>query len=272
MKILHLHLISDSTGETTSLVGRASLAQFEDIRAIEHLWNMVRNEKQVHEALAGIAAQKGFVLYTLVDGEVRKVLEDGCRKLNVPYVPVIDPVVAAMGAHLGEEVTAQSGGQHVMDADYFNRIEAMQFVLAHDDGQATWNLNEADVLILGVSRTSKTPTSVYLANRGIKAANIPIVPGVPVPEELYTADVPLIVGLTNDPRQLVQIRRNRLRMLQQEEETDYVDFGTVSEEVSNARKLYTKNDWPIIDVSRKSIEETAATILQMYNRITGPGS
>jgi regulator of PEP synthase PpsR (kinase-PPPase family) len=159
-----------------------------------------------------------------------------------------------------------------MDADYFNRIEAMQFVLAHDDGQATWNLNEADVLILGVSRTSKTPTSVYLANRGIKAANIPIVPGVPVPEELYTADVPLIVGLTNDPRQLVQIRRNRLRMLQQEEETDYVDFGTVSEEVSNARKLYTKNDWPIIDVSRKSIEETAATILQMYNRITGPGS
>ena len=158
MKILHLHLISDSTGETTSLVGRASSAQFEDVRVIEHLWNMVRNEKQVHEALAGIEAHKGFVLYTLVDSDLRKALENGCRKLNVPHVPVIDPVVAAMGAHLGEEISAQSGGQHVMDADYFNRIEAMQFVLAHDDGQATWNLSEANVLILGVSRTSKTPT------------------------------------------------------------------------------------------------------------------
>jgi regulator of PEP synthase PpsR (kinase-PPPase family) len=272
MKILHLHLISDSTGETPTLVGRASLAQFEDIQAIEHLWNMVRNEKQVHEALAGIDAHRGFVLYTIIDPTLRKALEDGCRRLNVPYVPVIDPVVAAMGAHLGEEVSLQRGGQHVMDKEYFARIDAMQFVLAHDDGQGTWNLNEADVLILGVSRTSKTPTCVYLANRGIRAANIPVVPGVPLPEEAYTSDVKLIIGLTKDPRQLVQIRRNRLRMLQEDEETDYIDFETVAEEVNNARRLFTKNNWPIIDVSRKSIEETAATILQMYNRIAEPVS
>ena len=159
-----------------------------------------------------------------------------------------------------------------MDTEYFARIDAMQFVLAHDDGQGTWNLNEADVLILGVSRTSKTPTCVYLANRGIRAANIPVVPGVPLPEEAYTSDVKLIVGLTKDPRQLVQIRRNRLRMLQEDEETNYIDFETVAEEVNNARRLFTKNNWPIIDVSRKSIEETAATILQMYNRIVEPGS
>jgi regulator of PEP synthase PpsR (kinase-PPPase family) len=272
MKILHLHLISDSTGETPTLVGRASLAQFEDIQAIEHLWNMVRNDKQVCEALAGIKTHRGFVLYTIIDPILRKALEDGCRKLAVPYVPVIDPVVAAMGAHLGEEVSLQRGGQHIMDADYFARIEAMQFVLSHDDGQGIWNLNEADVLILGVSRTSKTPTSVYLANRGIRAANIPVVPGVPLPEEIYTSNVKLIVGLTKDARQLVQIRRNRLRMLQEEEETDYIDFEMVAEEVSNARRIYMKNNWPIIDVSRKSIEETAATILQMYNRIPRPVS
>ncbi len=192
MKTLHLHLISDSTGETPTLVGRASLAQFQDIQAIEHLWNMVRNRKQVDEALAGIGAHKGFVLYTIIDPNLRKVLEDGCRRLNVPYVPVIDPVVAAMGAHLGEEVSLQRGGQHVMDAEYFSRIDAMQFALAHDDGQGVWNLNEADIVILGVSRTSKTPTCVYLANRGIRAANIPVIPGVPLPQETSTSDVKLI--------------------------------------------------------------------------------
>lgn len=266
LKTFHLHLISDSTGETVGLVARACLVQFENIRAEEHLWSMVRTEKQVTDVITGIQENPGFVLYTIVNVKIRNILEDGCQKLQVPCIAVLDPVTAALGIHLDAEVHAQPGRQHVMDAEYFGRIEAMHFVLSHDDGQSTWDLNEADVVLLGVSRTSKTPTSIYLANRGIKTANIPIVPGCPIPEELFKTIGPLIVGLTKEPKRLVEIRRQRLRMLDQDEETDYVDFEKVSKEINEARRLFAKNDWPVINVSRKSIEETAATILQLYNR------
>ncbi len=266
LKTFHLHLISDSTGETVGLVARACLVQFENIRAEEHLWSMVRTEKQVTDVITGIQENPGFVLYTIVNVKIRNILEDGCQKLQVPCIAVLDPVTAALGIHLDAEVHAQPGRQHVMDAEYFGRIEAMHFVLSHDDGQSTWDLNEADVVLLGVSRTSKTPTSIYLANRGIKTANIPIVPGCPIPEELFKTIGPLIVGLTKEPKRLVEIRRQRLRMLDQDEETDYVNFEKVSKEINEARRLFAKNDWPVINVSRKSIEETAATILQLYNR------
>jgi len=266
MKNVHIHLLSDSTGETVTLISRACLAQFEEIEATEHIWNMVRNEEQVREVLAGIEANPGFVLYTMLDVDLREILEDGCRKQNIPCVPAIDPVVVALGSHLGEETHGRPGRQHEMNAEYFNRIDAMQYVLAHDDGQATWDLGRADVLILGVSRTSKTPTCIYLANRGIKAANIPIVPGCPLPDDVLSTDIPLVVGLTKDPKRLVQIRRNRLRMLNQDEETDYIDIETVTQEVNAARRMFTQNNWPIIDVTRRSIEETAATILQMHAR------
>ncbi len=266
MTTLHLHLVSDSTGETVSLVGRASLAQFDDIEATEHAWSMVRNETQVKEVLTGIENNPGFVLYTMVDDDLRRILADGCQRLRVPCIPILDPVVGAIGAHLGMEVHPQAGRQHVMDAEYFSRIEALNFVLSHDDGQSAWDLNQADVVVVGVSRTSKTPTCIYLANRGIKAANVPIVPGCPLPGEVMETTSPLVVGLTKDPRQLVQIRRNRLRMLQRDEESDYIDIDTVSEEVNGARRLFNKHNWPVIDVTRRSIEETAATILQLYNR------
>lgn len=266
MTTLHLHLVSDSTGETVSLVGRASLAQFDDIEPTEHAWRMIRNKTQVKEVLTGIEKNPGFVLYTMVDDDLRRMLEDGCQRLQVPCIPILDPVVGAIGAHLGVEVHPQAGRQHVMDAEYFSRIEALNFVLSHDDGQSAWDLNQADVVVLGVSRTSKTPTCIYLANRGIKAANVPIVPGCPLPGEVMETTSPLVVGLTKDPRQLVQIRRNRLRMLQRDEETDYIDIDTVSEEVNGARRLFNKHNWPVIDVTRRSIEETAATILQLYNR------
>ncbi len=266
MKTLHLHLVSDSTGETVSLVGRASLVQFDDIETTEHVWRMVRNKAQVEEVIAAIESNPGFVLYTVVDDDLRRILEDGCRRLRVPCIPILDPVVTAMGAHLRAEVHARPGRQHVMDAEYFSRIEALNFVLSHDDGQSAWNLDQADVVVVGVSRTSKTPTCIYLANRGIKAANVPVVPGCRLPEEVTNVTNPLVVGLTKDPHQLVQIRRNRLRMLQRDEETDYVDIDTVSEEVNGARRLFNKHDWPVIDVTRRSIEETAATILELYNR------
>ena len=266
VKIFHLHLVSDSTGETVGLVARACLVQFENIHAEEHLWPMVRTEDQVAEVITGIQENPGFVLFTIVNEDLRDILQDGCRKLQVPCIAVLDPVTAALGAHLDAEVHAQPGRQHVMDAEYFSRIEAMHFVLSHDDGQSTRDLDEADVVLLGVSRTSKTPTSIYLANRGIKTANIPIVPGCPIPEELFKANGPLIIGLTKEPKRLVEIRRQRLRMLDQDEETDYVDLEKVSKEINEARRLFNKNDWPVINVSRKSIEETAATILQLYNR------
>ncbi len=266
VKSFHLHLVSDSTGETVGLVARACLAQFEDIEATEHLWPMIRSEDQAKSVIAAIREHPGFVLYTIVDENIRAIIEAGCRKLQVPTIAILDPIIAELGAHLGAEIHAQPGKQHVMDAEYFSRIEAMQFVLSHDDGQSTWDLDKADVVLLGVSRTSKTPTSIYLANRGIKTANVPIVPGVPLPNEVFTANGPLIVGLTKDPKRLVEIRRQRLKLLDQDEATDYVDLEKVSNEINEARRLFTKHNWPVINVSRKSIEETAATVIQLYNR------
>ena len=262
----HLHLVSDSTGETVGMVARATLVQFDDLDAIEHVWSMVRNSNLVAEVIAGVKAQPGFVLYTLVNPELRKALEDGCRKLQVPCIALLDPVIAALGAYLGAEVHASPGRQHTMDAEYFERIEAMHYILGHDDGQSTQDLESADVVVLGVSRTSKTPTCIYLANRGIKAANVPVIPGCPLPGAVFELKRPLIVGLTTDPKRLIQLRRNRLQILNQDEETDYVDMKSVSEEVSAARRLYAKHGWPVIDVTRRSVEESAATILQLFLR------
>ncbi|MDH5748910.1 MAG: kinase/pyrophosphorylase [Rhodospirillales bacterium] len=266
MKSFHLHLISDSTGETVGLVARASLVQFDDIVATEHIWNMIRNESQIDEVLDKVRDNPGMVLYTLVSHKLREMLENGCKELQVPCISILDPIVAAIGYHVGAEVHASPGRRHVMDAEYFARIEAMHFVLNHDDGQSISELDQADVVLLGVSRTSKTPTCIYLANRGIKAANIPIVPGSPLPQELMETNRPLIVGLIHDAKQLVQIRRNRLRMLNQNEETDYIDPETVTREVNESRKLFTKHGWPVIDSTRKSIEEVAATVIKIYNR------
>jgi regulator of PEP synthase PpsR (kinase-PPPase family) len=266
VKSFHLHLVSDSTGETVGMVARACLVQFDTIEAHERLWAMIRSKDQVEEVLEGISENPGFVLYTIVNEDIRNLLEDGCRKLQVPCIAVLDPIISKLGAHLDAEIHPMPGRQHVMDAEYFSRIEAMQFVLSHDDGQSTHDLDKADVVLMGVSRTSKTPTCIYLANRGIKAANIPIVPGCALPDELFAAANPLIVGLTKEPKRLVEIRRQRLRLLDQDEETDYVDLEKVSKEINEARRLYTKHDWPVINVSRKSIEETAATIIQMVNR------
>ena len=266
MKSFHLHLVSDSTGETVSLVARATLAQFKDVETNEHVWAMIRNQSQLDEVIVGIKANPGFVLYTLVNDKVRQTLEKTCRELNIPCLAILDPVFAALSSHLGAEIHHWPGHQHVMDAGYSKRIEAMHYVLNHDDGQSTGDLDQADILVLGVSRTSKTPTCIYLANRGIKAANIPIVPGCPLPDEVMKLNKPVIIGLTSDPKRLIEIRRNRLRMLKQDEVTDYVDVDTVTREVNEARRLFSQHDWPVINVTRRSIEEVAATILQLYTR------
>jgi regulator of PEP synthase PpsR (kinase-PPPase family) len=263
-KTSHLHLVSDATGETVRNVVRACLVQFEGIDVVEHMWPLVRTKGQLDKVLEAIGKQPGLVLFTVVDTSLRTALTNGLRKLKVPHTSVLDPIMGSLANYLGLQSRNLPGRQHELDAEYFSRIDAMQFVLAHDDGQATWDLDHADVVLVGVSRTSKTPTCIYLANRGIKAANVPLVPGAAVPSELLEARHPLIVGLTKDPVSLVQIRRNRLRTLNESENTDYTDLEIVKQELAAARRLFSEHDWPTIDVTRRSIEETAAAILQLY--------
>ena len=272
MTIHHLHLVSDATGETINSVARACLVQFEGIEPIEHVWSLIRTKGQMVKALTGIAKDPGPVLFTLVNEALRDQLLDGCRDLDVPSVPVLDPVIHRLAACFGVEIAGQPGLQHALDAEYFGRMDAMNFALTHDDGQIPGEIDKADVILVGVSRTSKTPTCIYLANRGLKAANVPVVPNCPLPGGLLESKLALIVGLTKDPARLVQVRLNRLRMIAQgQDDTDYVDLESVREEVAFARKLCQKHNWPIIDVSRRSIEETAATIMNLYNRHIADG-
>src|SRR5262249_17443643 len=249
----HLHLVSDATGETINSVARACLVQFEEIEPIEHTWSLIRTSGQMEKGLASITENHGIVLFTMVNEDLRNQLREGCRKLQVPCIAVLDPVIAALANFLGLRASGRPGRQHELDAEYFARIDAMTFALAHDDGQSARNYDEADVILVGVSRTSKTPTCISLANRGIKAANVPIVPGCPLPPELLTAQRPLIVGLTKDPAQLIHVRRNRLRIMGQDDQTDYVDPDSVREELAQARRLCTEHRWPMLDVTRRSI-------------------
>jgi regulator of PEP synthase PpsR (kinase-PPPase family) len=265
----HMHLVSDATGETVNSVARACLVQFAGVEPIEHVWTLIRTKGQMVKVLARIEENPGAVLFTIVNDELRNVLVEGCRQLSVPCIPVLDPVIHTLAAYLQVEIRGRPGLQHALDAEYYHRIDAMNYVLTHDDGQCGAELNQADVVLVGVSRTSKTPTCIYLANRGIKAANVPVVPGCPLPDELLDLTRPLVVGLTKDPVRLVQLRRNRLRMISQGgEETDYTDLESVREEVAMARRLCSKHGWRVIDVTRRSIEETAATILTYYARHT----
>ncbi len=269
MTRFHLHLVSDATGDTVHSVARACLVQFEGAEAVEHIWSMVRTKSQIERVINGVSANPGVVLYTLVNEALRGPLVEGCRRLKVPAIPVLDPVIGALASYLGRQSRGLPGQQHLLDSEYFHRIDAMTFALNHDDGQSALGLNEADVVLVGVSRTSKTPTCIYLANRGIKAANVPVVPGMNLPPELFAATRPMIVGLTNDPERLIQVRRNRLTMLHQEEGTDYTDIEAVREEVAAARRMFADRHWPVIDVTRRSIEETAAAILKLLARRHG---
>jgi regulator of PEP synthase PpsR (kinase-PPPase family) len=267
MTVHHLHLVSDATGETINSVARACLVQFSGVEPVEHVWSLVRTPSQMSRVVAGIEANPGPVLFTLVNDALRTELMDGCRRAGVPCIPVLDPVIHALAAYFGVAISGQPGLQHVLDSEYFDRIDAMNFALSHDDGQSTSHLNDADVILVGVSRTSKTPTCIYLANRGIKAANVPYVPGIRLPDELFQVKGPLVVGLTKDPARLVQVRRQRLNLHSGDNtETDYVNLDSVRREVAEARKLFTGHGWPTIDVTRRSIEETAATIMTLFSR------
>ena len=260
----HLHLVSDSTGETLITVGRAVAAQYEGISAIEHVYPLVRSRAQLERVVTEIEAAPGIVLYTLVEPELAERLEQACRDSSSPHLSVLTPVHQLLQSYLGAHSMTRPGAQHMLNAEYFKRIDAMNFTLLHDDGQLPGDINEADVVLLGVSRTSKTPTSIYLANRGLKTTNIPLVPGVPPPAALEMARKPLVVGLVASPERIVQIRQNRLLSLKADDTTAYVDRDAVAEEVAYSRRLCARHHWPIIDVTRRSIEETAAAILDLY--------
>ncbi len=266
MTSFHLHLVSDATGETLSSMSTAALVQFEDASPITHSWTMIRTSAALRRVIREIEAAPGLVACTLVDHHLRDELAAACRQLGLPFVSVMDPMLSALGTFLGAEVRELPGRQHAMNDEYFGRIDAIHFCLAHDDGQALDSLEQADVVLIGVSRTSKTPTSIYLANRGIKAANYPFVPGVPVPPQIEALRAPLVVGLTASPERLIQIRKNRLLTLNQTDSTDYVDVAQVKDEVAQARRLFARHRWPVIDVTRRSIEETAAAILGHYRK------
>lgn len=262
----HVHLVSDSTGETLNALAKAVVARFEGVIPIEHIYALVRSDRQMERVLEEIGSAPGVVLHTLVDRELREQLEEGCRRLDVPQIAALDPLVGALSRYLGAALTTRVGVQHVLDTDYFNRIAALDFAMAHDDGQGTTEqLEQADVVLCGVSRTSKTPTCIYLAHRGIRAANVPLVPGQEDGERLTTLKNPLVIGLTVSPDRLVQIRRNRLDGLNASRASSYVDHDAVREETVKARRAFERRGWPVIDVTRRSVEETAAAIINVLN-------
>jgi [pyruvate, water dikinase]-phosphate phosphotransferase / [pyruvate, water dikinase] kinase len=260
----HLHLVSDSTGETLITVARAASAQYINASAVEHVYPAVRTNKQLDRVLTEVEESPGVVLYTLLDQALVGRLEEKCRELGLPCLSILGPVLRLFQAYLGAESTHKVGAQHILNAEYFKRIDALNYTMMHDDGQLADDLENADVVLLGVSRTSKTPTSIYLANRGVKTANIPLVPGVPVPTTLDAIRRPLVVGLFASPERIVQIRQNRLLGLNAHRDDDqYIDRQAVAEEIAFSRRLCAKHNWPLIDVTRRSIEETAAAVMAL---------
>jgi [pyruvate, water dikinase]-phosphate phosphotransferase / [pyruvate, water dikinase] kinase len=263
----HLHLVSDSTGETLITVARAAAAQYATISPIEHVYPLVRTAKQLERVLTEIEGSPGIVLYTLLDTELTERLEAKCRDLGLPCRSILGPVLRMFQSYLGTETTPRVGAQHLLNAEYFKRIDALNYTMLHDDGQHTEDLEQADVVLVGVSRTSKSPTSIYLANRGVKTANVPIVPGIVLPPQVERLTKPLVVGLYASPERIVQIRQNRLLGLKAQREDDsYVDRQAVAEEIAFSRRLCAKHNWPLIDVTRRSIEETAAAVIALLGQ------
>jgi [pyruvate, water dikinase]-phosphate phosphotransferase / [pyruvate, water dikinase] kinase len=260
----HLHLVSDATGETLIMVARAATAQYTKMQPVEHIYPAVRTQKQLDRVLDEITEEPGIVLYTLLEDDLVERLEKHCRELSLPCLSILGPVLQLLRSYLGTETSHRVGAQHTLNAEYFKRIDALNFTMLHDDGQHLDGLEEADVVLVGVSRTSKTPTSIYLANRGVKTGNVPLVPGVEISRHVEALAKPLVVGLYASPERIVQIRQNRLLGLKAHQDADqYIDRKAVAEEVALSRKLCAKHNWPSIDVTRRSIEETAAAVISL---------
>lgn len=264
-KFFHLHLISDATGETLSAVAKAAIVQYSQIRSIEHVHSLVRTKRQLDRVLQEIESAPGIVLYTIVNNELAQILEECCQALQVPCVPVLASIMQVFESYLGAPSKPTVGGQHVLDAEYFRRIDALNFTMAHDDGQLPEDLNDADIVLIGISRTSKTPTSIYLAQRGFKTTNVPLIPNIPVPPQLEQVNEAFVVGLVASADRIAQVRRNRVLALADRDLSEYVDRDLIEKEIAFTRRLCSRNGWPVIDVTRRSVEETAAAILKQYH-------
>ncbi len=261
----HLHLVSDSTGETLEAIVAAALVQFEGVNVAKHFWPLIRTAAQMERLMADIKEQPGLVMYTLVNPDIRDTLEKSCKDASLPVLSILDPVINLLGSYFGQTASHLPGRQHIMDAHYFDRIDAVHFTMAHDDGQLAEEIPLADIVLIGVSRSSKTPTSIYLANKGFKTANVPFVPNCPMPAVLDTIKDKFVIGLTASPDRLAQIRTNRLRSINEDEDGDYTDIDLIKDEVKQCRRYCNGRGWQTIDVTRRSIEETAASILNRYN-------
>lgn len=265
-KKINLHLISDSTGETLSSVSRAVLSQFEGVESNDFIWPLVRNKTQLERVMESISKDPGIVLYTILQDDLTQLLKNHCYKLHIPCIPVLSRIIAEFSNYLEQDTSQAIGRQHLLDEEYFSKVEAINYTINHDDGQGAWDLYDADIVIIGVSRTSKSPTSVYLSCRGYKTANIPFVTIDTIPDSLHSLKKPLIVGLTINPEKLVQIRENRLISIGQDASTDYIDIDAVKGEVAESRKLFAKLNCPVIDVTKRSVEETSAKIIQLLQK------
>lgn len=265
-KTVHIYLVSDSTGETVLSVARSSLAHFDGLRVEEHLWSLVRTKGQIDRLAKALEKDHGIVMFTMVNEELKEYLSEVCSKLYVLAIPVLAEVVMSLSSYLEVQVTDQPGRQHTMNEEYFKRMNAINYSLSHDDGQIDCDLNDADIVLIGPSRTSKSPTSVYLAYRGYKTANIPYVLGQKLPESLKKLENSLVVGLTINLERLIEIRKNRLVNINDISNHSYVDHDSVYQELAEVKKIYKQNHWPIIDVTRKSVEEVAANIITIYNQ------
>ncbi len=259
----HLHLVSDATGETLTTIAKAAAVQYAQVRPIEHMHPLVRTSRQLKRVLQEIEQAPGIVLYTIINKDLMEELERRCRELKVPCLHVLQPIMQVFESYLGAPQTPNVAGQHVLDADYFRRIDALNFTMAHDDGRLPDDLNTADIILLGISRTSKTPTSIYLAQRGYKTANLPLVPSLPLPESLTGPHSAFVVCLVASPERIAEIRRNRALLMSDRDLDDYVDRSRIAGEIAYSRKICAQHGWPVIDVTRKSIEESAATIIRL---------
>jgi [pyruvate, water dikinase]-phosphate phosphotransferase / [pyruvate, water dikinase] kinase len=270
LRSFHLHMISDATGETLITIAKAVRVQYAQVRAIEHLHPLVRSRRELERVVKDVEAAPGIVLYTLFNRELADELEKSCKRLNIPCVPALKPILQVFESYLGTPSTPTIAGQHVLDADYFRRIDALNFTMLHDDGHLPENLSEADMVLVGISRTSKTPTSIYLANRGFKTANFPLVPGGALPPQLEAPGNAFVVGLVASADRIAQVRQNRVIEHAHHHLEDYVDRETIAAEIAQTRTLCARHGWPIIDVTRRSIEETAAAIIRLYHDREAP--
>ena len=263
-KVYQVYQVSDSTGETLDRIFLALKAQFSNFNCKTIHYSFTRTKNQIDRIISKSKSEKNvIILYTIVDKNLAEYLVKETKKNNIPNFEVLGNLISDFSKLLKQEATRIPSGQHALDKEYYKRIEAVQFTMSHDDGKIINDLEKSDVILVGISRTSKTPTSIYLANRGYKVSNIPIIPNKNLPERLFeSSKKTFVVGLVCDSNRLLDVRRNRIQSMHEDRPSNYTNEEEILNELENSKKLFKKHNWPIIDVTRKSVEETAASIIK----------